>query len=200
MKTILITGASSGIGRALAIRAGRAGLSVYAVGRNAEALAEVASVIEADHGIVATDIVVISKPENARGLIARVLARFGSLDVLVNNAGFVSAGPIALQSDAELQKQFGTHVLGPLALVREALDALRASQGHVFMLGSGVARIPVGSLGAYPPAKAAIRSATTILGRELRPQGIAVTYVDPGAVNTPFMTRAGMPGAPAAFL
>jgi len=68
------------------------------------------------------------------------------------------------------------------------------------MLGSGVARIPVGSLGAYPPAKAALRSATAILRRELRSQGIAVTYVDPGAVDTPFMSRAGMPGAPARLL
>jgi short-subunit dehydrogenase len=200
MKTILITGASSGIGRALAIRAGRAGYAVYAVGRNRDALAAVAAAIESDRGLVAIDAVDISKPENAPGLIARALARFGTLDVLVNNAGFVSAGPIAVQSDAELQLQFGTHVLGPLALVRAALDALRASHGHVFMLGSGVARVAVGSLGAYPPAKAAIRSATTILGRELRSQGIAVTYVDPGAVDTPFMTRAGMPGAPASLL
>jgi short-subunit dehydrogenase len=200
MKTLLITGASSGIGRALALRAGRAGYAVYAVGRNRDALGALAAAIESDGGIVAIDAVDISKPENAPGLIARALARFGTLDVLVNNAGFVSAGPIVAQSDAELQLQFGTHVLGPLALVRAALDALRASHGHVFMLGSGVARVAVGSLGAYPPAKAAIRSATTILGRELRPQGIAVTYVDPGAVDTPFMTRAGMPGAPATLL
>jgi hypothetical protein len=77
---------------------------------------------------------------------------------------------------------------------------LRAARGHVFMLGSGVARVPIGGLGAYPPAKAAIRSATAILRRELAPDGIAVTYVDPGAVDTPFMKRAGMPGAPAGLL
>jgi hypothetical protein len=68
------------------------------------------------------------------------------------------------------------------------------------MLGSGVARVPVGALGAYPPAKAAIRSATSILRRELKHQDITVTYVDPGAVDTPFMRRAGMPGAPANLL
>jgi hypothetical protein len=84
--------------------------------------------------------------------------------------------------------------------VREALAALRDVRGCVFMLGSGVARVPVGGLGAYPPAKAATRSATAILRRELRPLGIGVTYVDPGAVDTPFMQRAGMPGAPARLL
>jgi hypothetical protein len=65
------------------------------------------------------------------------------------------------------------------------------------MVGSGVARIPIGGLGAYPPAKAALRSAASILRRELEADGIALTYVDPGAIDTPFMQRAGMPGAPA---
>jgi short-subunit dehydrogenase len=200
VKTILVTGASSGIGRALAIRAARAGYGVYAVGRNVEALEALRVKIESESGFVAIEAADIAVAANARGLIARALARFGSLDVLVNNAGFVSVGPLAAQSNDELQRQFGTHVIGPVALVREALDALRAARGHVFMLGSGVARVPVAGLGAYPPAKAAVRSATSILRRELRPQGIAVTYVDPGAVDTAFMKRAGMPGAPANFL
>jgi len=200
VKTMLLTGASSGIGRALAIRAARAGYAVYAIGRNAEALAAVREKIAGESGFVAVEVADVAAPANARGIVARALAQFGSIDVLVNNAGFVSVGQLVTQSDDELQRQFGTHVIGPVALVREALGALRASQGHVFMLGSGVARIPVGGLGAYPPAKAAIRSASAILRRELRPLGVAVTYVDPGAVDTPFMTRAGMPGAPSRFL
>jgi short-subunit dehydrogenase len=200
MKTMLLTGASSGIGHALAIRAARAGYAVYAVGRNHEALAVLRDKIVGEGGFVSVDVTDVGIAANARGLVIRTLAQFGSIDVLVNNAGFVSAGQLAAQSDDELQRQFGTHVIGPVALVREALDALRAARGHVFMLGSGVARVPVGGLGAYPPAKAAIRSATSILRRELHPLGIAVTYVDPGAVDTPFMKRAGMPGAPAKFL
>jgi len=200
MKTMLITGASSGIGRELALLATASGYAVYAVGRRRDALEALESEIVAAGGTIATEAVDISDPGNARGVIARALARFPTLDVLVNNAGFVSAGNISVQSNAELARQFGTHVVGPLALVREALAALRDSRGCVFMLGSGVARVPVGGLGAYPPAKAATRSATAILRRELRPLGIGVTYVDPGAVDTPFMQRAGMPGAPARFL
>jgi hypothetical protein len=68
------------------------------------------------------------------------------------------------------------------------------------MIGSGVGRVPVGGLGAYPPSKAATRSAASVLRRELKPDGIAVTYVDPGVVDTVFMSRAGMPGAPATLL
>ena len=195
-KTALITGASSGIGRALAVQAARAGYAVYAVGRNVRALAALAGQVGEEGGTITTDVTDISDPANAPGLIGRAVGAFGHVDILVNNAGAAAAGPIAMQTDEALRVQFGTHVFGPLALTREALPTLRASRGHVFMLGSGVARVPIGGMGAYPPSKAALRSATTILRRELVPLDIAVTYVDPGAVDTGFMTRAGMPGAP----
>jgi short-subunit dehydrogenase len=196
LKTILITGASSGIGRALAVQAARAGYAVYAVGRSVRALAALAGQIGEEGGTIVTDATDISDPANAPGLIGRAVGAYGHVDVLVNNAGAAAVGPIATQSDEQLRAQFGTHVVGPLALTREALPTLRASRGHVFMLGSGVARVPVPGMGAYPPSKAALRSATSILRREVAPLDIAVTYVDPGAVDTGFMTRAGMPGAP----
>ena len=196
MKTILITGASSGIGRALAVQAARAGYAVYAVGRNVRALAALSGQIVEEGGTIVTDVVDISDPMNAPGLAGRAVGAFGHIDVLVNNAGAAAAGPLAMQNDEQLRAQFGTHVIGPLALTREALPTLRASRGHVFMLGSGVARVPVLGMGAYPPSKAALRSATSILRREIAALDVAVTYVDPGAVDTGFMTRAGMPGAP----
>jgi short-subunit dehydrogenase len=195
LKTILITGASSGIGRALAVQAARAGYAVYAVGRNVRALAALAGQVGEEGGTLAVDVTDISDPANAPGLIGRAVGAYGHVDVLVNNAGAAGVGPIAMQTDEALRVQFGTHVFGPLALTREALPTLRASRGHVFMIGSGVARVPVAGMGGYPPSKAALRSATSILRRELVPLDIAVTYVDPGAVDTGFMTRAGMPGA-----
>jgi short-subunit dehydrogenase len=196
MSVILVTGASSGIGRALALRAARAGYDVVAIGRNRAALEALETAIRAEHARVAIDAVDVSDPANARRIVDLARVSFGRIDILVNNAGQVAVGPLVAQSDEALRAQFGTHVIGPLALVREALPLLRQSRGHVFMLGSGVARIPVGDLGAYAPSKAATRSATTILRRELKPEGIAVTYVDPGAVDTAFMTRAGMAGSP----
>jgi short-subunit dehydrogenase len=196
LKTILITGASSGIGRALAVQAARAGFAVYAVGRNIRALAALAGQISEEGGTIYTDVTDISDPNNAPGLIGRAVGAFGHVDVLVNNAGAAAVGPLATQSDEQMRVQFGTHVIGPVALTREALPTLRSSRGHVFMIGSGVARVPIGGMGAYPPSKAALRSATSILRRELVSLDVAVTYVDPGAVDTGFMTRAGMPGAP----
>ena len=191
MKSIVITGASSGIGRALAVRAAHAGMSVFAVGRDAQRLATLAQEVP-----VRTFAVDITEPGAPKRILAQAVAALERLDVLVNNAGAVAAGPLVAQSDAALRRQFDLHVVAPLALVREALPALQASKGHVIMIGSGVGRIPVDGLGAYPAAKAALRSATTSLRRELRRFGIAVTYVDPGVVDTPFMERAGLAGGP----
>ena len=200
MSVIVITGASSGIGRALALRAGRAGYDVVAIARNQAALDAVAAQVRRERGRIVTAVYDVSDPANAPAIVELARTTFGGIDVLVNNAGHVAVGPISEQTDDALRAQFGVHVIGPLALVREALPLLRAARGHVFMLGSGVARVPVGGLGAYPPAKAAVRSASAVLRRELRRQGIAVTYVDPGAVDTAFMSRAGLPGAPVSLL
>ncbi len=200
MSVIVITGASSGIGRALAIRAARAGYDVLAIGRNRAALDTLAERVRAEHGRIVVDTFDVADPTNARAIVALARREFGRLDVLVNNAGQVAVGPLSQQSDDALRAQFGTHAIGPIALVREALPLLREARGHVFMIGSGVARIPVGGLGAYPPSKAATRSAASILRRELIPDQIAVTYVDPGVVDTAFMSRAGMPGAPTSLL
>jgi short-subunit dehydrogenase len=195
-RVMIVTGASSGIGRALAERAARAGYDVFAVGRDRARLAALENAVALATGKVST-LALDLRMRGAAQRIARAAAeRFGRIDVVVNAAGAVAVGPISQQSDAALREQLQVHVLVPLALVREALAALRASRGHVFFFGSGVARIPVGKLGAYPSAKAAVRSMTRIVRNELRADGIAVTYVDPGAVATEFMTRAGFAGPP----
>ena len=200
MSVVVVTGASSGIGRALALRAARAGYDVVAIGRNTAALDALAERVRREGGRIITGAFDIADPSNARAIVDVARRTFGRIDVLVNNAGQVAVGPLSAQSDEALRAQFGTHAIGPIALVREALPLLRESQGHVFLVGSGVARVPVGGLGAYPPSKAATRSAAAMLRRELKPDGIAVTYVDPGVVDTAFMSRAGMPGAPAPLL
>jgi short-subunit dehydrogenase len=195
-RTAIVTGASSGIGMALAERAVRAGWDVFAVGRRTERLENLARVVEGATGKIAILSIDVRAPQAAKKIVRGALESFGRIDVLVNNAGGVAVGPIAEQTDGALSEQVETHVVAPLALTREALAALRASKGQIFFVGSGVARIPVGSLGAYPPVKAAVRNMTRIVRNELRGDGIAVTYVDPGAVATEFMTRAGFAGPP----
>ncbi|HTW86292.1 MAG TPA: SDR family NAD(P)-dependent oxidoreductase [Candidatus Sulfotelmatobacter sp.] len=200
MNVALITGASSGIGNALVLLAARAGYQVVAIGRNQIALTTLANRVRAEGGEIEVGAFDLADPHSAAAVVALAHRAFGPIELLVANAGAAAVGELSAQSDAALQGQFGLHVIGPVALVREALPDLQARGGHVFLVGSGVARVPIGGMGAYPPSKAALRSAATIVRRELRPRGVAVTYVDPGAVDTAFMTRAGMPGAPPRML
>ncbi|MGH7660769.1 MAG: SDR family NAD(P)-dependent oxidoreductase, partial [Vulcanimicrobiaceae bacterium] len=196
MKTIVITGASSGIGRALALRAARAGLRVIGIGRNVARLTSLSEEAASAAQRIETMVADVGEPGAAKRIVAFAMEKGGGIDVLVNNAGAASPGALIDQTDDALRMQFSTHVFGPVTLVREALGALKASRGQVIMIGSGVARVPVDGIGAYSPAKAALRSATAILRRELHTFGIAVTYVDPAVVDTPFMERAGLAGAP----
>ncbi|GAC1311384.1 MAG: hypothetical protein NVSMB19_25790 [Vulcanimicrobiaceae bacterium] len=198
-RVAIITGASSGIGRALAERAVRSGWDVFAVGRRAVRLDALAGIVASATGRLTTLALDLREPGAAARIVRETLAAYGRIDVLVNNAGGVAVGPVAEQHDDALYEQMETHVIVPLALTREALPSLRASRGLVIYFGSGVARIPVGTLGAYPAAKAAVRSLARTARNELRPSGIAVTYVDPGAVATEFMTRAGFSGPPPAL-
>jgi len=195
-RAAIVTGASSGIGRALALRAARRGYDVLAVGRRAQRLEELEFELEGARGRLVRLALDLREPGAPARIVRTVLDAFGRIDVLVNNAGGVATGPIAEQSDEALDEQVRTHVTVPLALLREALPALRRTRGQVFFVGSGVARVPVGGLGAYPPVKAAVRNLTRIARNELRRDGIAVTYVDPGAVASEFMTRAGFAGPP----
>ncbi len=199
-RVMIVTGGSSGIGRALAECAARNGFNVLAVGRRIERIAEVERRAIGLRGRIATLALDVRSPDAAPTIVAAAVVRFGRIDVLVNNAGGVAVGPVSAQADAALREQFETHVFAPLALVRAALPALRAARGQIFFIGSGVARIPVGGLGAYPSAKAAVRSLSRIVRNELRADEIAVTYVDPGAVDTEFMPRAGLHHAPHALL
>ena len=196
VRTVIITGASSGIGRALAIQTAQAGYAVLAVARRGDLLKTLEREIAAGGGLCATLAADIRGRDTPARIVSAALARFGRIDTVINAAGVAARGELALQSDNANHEQFETHVIGPLALIRQALPHLRIARGHVILVGSGVARLPIGGLGAYPVAKAAVRAAAAILRRELRPDGIALTYVDPGAVATGFMTSAGMAGPP----
>ena len=169
---------------------------MFAVGRRSERLAELERSVAGARGTLATAALDLRLPGMPALVVQETIDRFGRIDVLVNNAGTVAVGEIAAQSDDALREQFETHAIVPLALTREALPQLRSNRGQVVFVGSGVARIPIGGLGAYPPAKAAVRSLARVMRNEVRPHGVAVTYVDPGAVATEFMTRAGLSGAP----
>lgn len=189
---MVVTGASSGIGRALAVDAARNGFGVVAVARRTELLAEMALHIRANGGscaVVATDVRASDAPGR---IVDAALQSFGRIDVVVNNAGGGAFGQLLEQSDAALEAQWQLHVAAPLRIARAALPHLEKSRGQLIFVGSGIARVPVPQYGGYALAKAAIRAGATQLRRELRDRGIAVSYVDPGLVATEFHDAAGV--------
>jgi len=182
----VVTGASSGIGRCLAVEAARDGFDVVIVARRSAQLEEVAQTIRANGGSCVPLHGDVTARELPARLVETALRNFGRIDVVVNNAGAGAYGALLEQSDAEMEAQWQLNVASPLRIARAALPHLASTRGQFVFIGSGVARIPLPRQGPYALTKAAIRAAATQLRRELRSHGIAVTYVDPGVVATEF--------------
>lgn len=191
-RALVITGASSGIGAALARAAARGGYGVTIVARRAERLEALAQEIRAAGGRVAT----LASDVTARDVPARIveatLSAFGRIDAIVNNAGRGAYGLLLEQSDAAIEAQWHLHVAAPLRLARLALPQLEATRGQLVFVGSGIARVPLVRYGAYAIAKAGVRAAAIQLRRELRERGVGVIYVDPGLVATEFHPAMGI--------
>jgi len=192
MRSIVVTGASAGIGAALARRAAATGWQVLAVARRADRLAALA----AETGCVALVADVLAK-ETPNAIVARAMEAFGRIDVVVNNAGSAHAASLLDESEAQTDRQWQLHLAAPLRIARAALPQVEAVHGGFVFFGSGLARVPAPGYGAYAPAKAAARAAAIQLRRELRARGVFVTYVDPGVVDTEFSRASGMEERPA---
>ncbi len=183
-KIALITGAGSGIGRQLAIEAARRGMTVALTGRRADALNETLSMLgpRRSHVALPGD---ITDPEIRVALMQYIGRWWGRLDVLVNNAGVVSVGPLARTSDAELERLMATNVIAPAALIRELLPLLqRGAPSRVVNIGSVFGDIAYPLFGAYSASKFGLRGLSMALRRELKEFGIGITYAAPRATNT----------------
>ena len=184
-KRVLITGAGSGIGRALAIEAAQRGMAVAICGRRRDALQETAEafhrapyplIIEAD----------VTDPEARLVLFERLAETWGALDILVNNAGIVTGGLLEQIDDAVLEQTFRTNVLAPIALSRDLMPMLVAAKpSRIVNIGSVFGDIPFPGFSAYSASKFALRGFSIALRRECRASGVAVTYAAPRATRTP---------------
>jgi len=183
-KIALITGAGSGIGRQLAIEGARRGMTVALMGRRADALHETLSMMgpRRNHVALPGD---ITDPQIRVALKHYIAHWWGRLDVLVNNAGVVSVGPLARTSDAELERLMATNVIAPAALIRELLPLLhRAAPSRVVNVGSMFGDIAYPLFGAYSASKFGLRGLSIALRRELKEFGVGITYAAPRATNT----------------
>ncbi len=191
-KVVIVTGAGRGIGREIALQSARKGYAVIAVSTTKSYLDELCAEVTNEGGTCVAVVLDITAPDAPARIVAVAQSRFGRIDVLINNAGYATAGALLAQADAQIDAQWQVHVAAPLRITRAALALLQQSGGQIMFVGSGVARVPLPYYGAYSAAKAAIRAAAVQLRRELHSTGIAVTYIDPGSVRTNFSTRLGM--------
>lgn len=182
-KRILITGAGSGIGRALAIEAAKRGAVVALAGRRLQALEDTRDALVGDgHLAIPLDVTQTDSRAELRIELGRV---WGHVDLLVNNAGTMPGGPLSQLSDEALQAAVATNLGGPIALTRDLLPLLRAANGaRVVNLGSMFGQIPYPLFATYSATKAGLRAFSIALRRELKPLGIAVTHAAPRATMT----------------
>lgn len=184
-KTWFITGASRGLGTAIARAALEAGHTVVAAARNLDTLTEALGGPNERLLPVALDVTDAAAAERA---VQEAVARFGRIDVLVNNAGYGQFGAFEEVSPEEVQRQFAVNVFGLMHVTRAVLPTLRRQQrGHIFNLSSiggiqGGDRYPL-----YAASKFAVEGFSESLSAELAPFGISVTVVEPGFFRTDFL-------------
>ena len=188
--TVLITGASRGLGRALAVGLARAGFALIIDARDAAALDAVARELRADGGTVTAIAGDVTDPAH-RAALARAAEAAGRLDVLVNNAGTLGVSPLPALADYppdELRAAFEVNVIAPVALTQLLLPLLRASGGAVLNITSDAAVEAYAGWGGYGAAKAALEQASNVLAAE--ETGLRVWWADPGDLRTDMHQRA----------
>jgi NAD(P)-dependent dehydrogenase (short-subunit alcohol dehydrogenase family) len=181
-RTALVTGTSSGLGRGVGESLTARGWTVLGTVRTPAADLPFETV-ECD----------VTDDDAVAALGAEVLARWGRLDALVNNAGYGLTGPIEEVSAPELRHQLDVNVVGPLALVRACLPALRAARGVVVQVSSVSGYSADGLFGPYNASKFALEGASEALAVEVAGQGVRVVLVEPGPFRTPITAKSPVP-------
>jgi NAD(P)-dependent dehydrogenase (short-subunit alcohol dehydrogenase family) len=178
----LITGTSSGFGRAIAEAALKAGDTVVATARRPEALDDLIKAHPDRAVAIALD---VTDPERIANVVAEVVRRFGRIDVLVNNAGRALIGAFEETTDRELRDHMELQFFGPAALTRAVLPHMRRqSSGAIVQMSSVGGRLSFAGVSAYTASKHALEGLSIALAAEVAPFGITVLIVEPGAFRT----------------
>jgi NAD(P)-dependent dehydrogenase (short-subunit alcohol dehydrogenase family) len=182
-RTCLVTGASRGIGAAIAARLADDGHRVALLGRNAPALEEVAATRPASFLTVPAD---VTEPDEVEAAFARVEGEWGPVEVLVSNAGSGAAAPLAQTSDALWARMIELDLTAPFRLIRRAVPAMVDSRwGRIVVVASVVAKRGEPQVAAYTAAKHGVLGLVRAAAAELARTGVTVNAVCPGYVDTP---------------
>lgn len=193
-KTALVTGAGSGLGRAIALAFAAEGASVVAAGRTAATLEETVRLIEAAGGTAAAVVADVTDSGEVRALVQEAVTRFGGLDIAVNNAGILrGTGPVAEVSEEDWEAVQRTNVTGVwLAMKHEIAHMKDHGGGAIVNISSNLGahrRIP--GLAAYTASKAAVSALTRAAALDHIHQGVRINAVSPGAAATSMSLRPG---------
>jgi NAD(P)-dependent dehydrogenase (short-subunit alcohol dehydrogenase family) len=184
-KAALITGCSTGIGRASALRLARSGWTVYATARDPESLTELAA---AGCKTLALD---VTDEQSMRAAVELIAGEQGAVGVLVNNAGYSQGGPIEQVPLEAARRQFETNVFGPIALTQMVLPGMRAQRwGKIVNIGSMGGRLTFPGGGLYHATKYSLEAISDALRFEVRGFGIDVVLIEPGLITTDFAQTA----------
>jgi NAD(P)-dependent dehydrogenase (short-subunit alcohol dehydrogenase family) len=191
-KSVIVTGATSGIGRAAAEAFGRAGASVVVVGRDELGLAEAAEAVRLAGGRPVVCRADVTDEEAPERIVRSAVDAFGGVDVLVNAAGVIASGALDATSDEVWDRMMAVNARAPFRLMRAALPHLAARKGAIVNVSSvnGLRSFP-GVL-AYCVSKSAVDQLTRCAALELAPLGVRVNAVNPGVTVTNLHRRSGM--------
>lgn len=188
-KVVLITGGSSGIGRATALRLAGHGARVAVAARSADVLAEVVREVERGGGEGLAVPADVSDREQCRLAVEQTAGRFGGLDVLVNSAGVSMRGPFADSVPEAVERVFRVNFFGALYTTLYALPHVRRARGSLVAVSSLVGKRGTPTYAVYGASKFALQGLYESLRVELAPEGVHVGVVSPGHVATPLRER-----------
>jgi short-subunit dehydrogenase len=181
---VLITGASSGIGAALARELAREGAKLVLMARRRERLDTLCAELAAAGAQAVAHVGDVTKRADLDAAVALAVERYGRLDMAVANAGFGVVGPLEKLGVEDYRRQFETNVFGVLETVKACLPAIRKTSGRLVLIGSVAGYIAAPNASPYAMSKFAIRALAQALGPELEPHGVTVTLISPGFVES----------------
>lgn len=191
-KLALVTGATSGIGRAVALKLAREGAHVAIAGRNAERLEALQSTILGEGGRALTFTADLGVDGEGRALARKAAAELGGLDVLVNAAGILASGTLETTSMAAWDEMMNINLRSVFELMQACLPALSERKGNIVNVSSVTGPRAFPGVLAYCVSKAAVDQLTRCAALELGPRGVRVNAVNPGVIVTEVHKRAGM--------
>ena len=191
-KVVLVTGATSGIGHAVALKFAAAAAKVVGLGRNQEALSELETAVKNAGGEPLTMAIDVTNTEQAQRAIDETINRFGGLDVLVNAAGHISTGSIESTSLSAWDAMMNVNLRAAFQLMQMAAPHLIKTKGNIVNVSSVTGLRSFPGVLAYCVSKAGVDQLTRCAALELAPKGVRVNAVNPGVVVTQIHKRGGM--------